>query len=489
MVIALVVTVLVVALAQLAGAPVRQASRRSWAEALAARGALRESRAGFRAWAALVRSARAPSRYREKRAIRREVARRARRAIVRRFGCDLLLLLGFAALVVGLGTASRLPVWDESGPVGDITPVLGVFTLLAVALLATDVRLNGRAEHVRAGGSALAGGAVRLVAVVAVLPLALRVGWVFAAAILAVSPTVTRVVERRRLRRALSRATVAQRTAEVIQEHQLVYLGDDCLPDVPVETVGPGEEVGRGANAVIMLARVASGPLNGHTELLYKRFATAVPAKVFASHRALLARPLATVGPELLDAGLSWPAATVTNGTEVLGVLINRVPPAFRTADGRARRGYVCLADDGYRESDRLLIARDVTAALTMLHDLGLVHSDLSWANIACADRGDRRAILIDCDGVLDVADRTSPQKTTLGWTVDGDHDPLTVERVRLARLIWRLALGDIGDDRPDGRRVAGWFTPRMRRAAARAEHTPPRARPARWWADQLSRV
>jgi hypothetical protein len=187
-----------------------------------------------------------------------------------------------------------------------------------------------------------------------------------------------------------------------------------------------------------------------------------------AALRAMAAFP-GTLAPEarhVLDTSAAWPLACVSDGTEAVGFLMNRVPRQF-TATTTARTklrelqyllyaprpmwGEIVPPD----AAGRIDIARAFVSLMRTLQDNSVVLGDISMANLLWSAGKPGRIFLIDCDSALLPGQPPVSAKAaqTPGW-----DDPLAppagldldTDRYKVALVVGRILAGD-AEVRPGG--------------------------------------
>lgn len=249
--------------------------------------------------------------------------------------------------------------------------------------------------------------------------------------------------------------------------------GSVSVADLAVDQLGSlGPVLGSGGQAVVYDLpgfRLPQAP----ERLVYKRYKAglAPPRSALArliNRRSDLADPLR----HRLDTITSWPLRMVTDGDDVLGVVLPRIPdsyfqdvvlPASGDRDTIVREvQHLFVIPDRNRRigmpvptpEQRLGVCRDLADALAFLHsdDVEVVFGDVNAKNELFRLDDEPTVMLVDCDAARIRGD-IAPQPNTPDWMPTDPRERLSLltDRYKFGLFVLRcLTPGDQGSTRTD---------------------------------------
>ncbi|SBT46186.1 hypothetical protein [Micromonospora auratinigra] len=217
---------------------------------------------------------------------------------------------------------------------------------------------------------------------------------------------------------------------------------DALAPQFDVRSLGELTQLGKGGQGCVYA--VDGFRINQQWPVVYKEYDPVVRSRLDVAQLRRMVSFVPTLDPATgrwLCEQSAWPAALVTCGPVVCGLLMRRIPADFEiclpAGGGTVRRpaGFQFLLNsDTYLarmaipvdDRGRLLLLADLARSLSRLHRLGAVVGDLSPNNLLFR-LGDRPGcFFIDCDAMRLAGGSALPQTETPDWEVPlPDGEPL----------------------------------------------------------------
>lgn len=202
--------------------------------------------------------------------------------------------------------------------------------------------------------------------------------------------------------------------------------------------LGPMSAIGKGGQALIYRLDKFAIP-GAPAPLVYKAYKSATAEVVSKPGLNGLIDVREKLAPKVqgwFDRTTAWPIRTVTEGSDVRGVLMPLIAPTFfqdligaggRTIPSKPRNSMFLFVDpsrglkSGYElptsTGEREAICFQLALLLKVLHDNRVVFGDISGANVLYALRPRPRILLVDCDAARRIGTSAAvPQLHTPGW-------------------------------------------------------------------------
>ncbi|PPA57284.1 hypothetical protein [Micromonospora chalcea] len=210
---------------------------------------------------------------------------------------------------------------------------------------------------------------------------------------------------------------------------------DDALaPQFDVRSLGALTQLGKGGQGCVYA--IDGLRINKEWPVVYKEYDPVVCPRLDVAQLRRMVSFVPTLDPATgrwLCEQCAWPAALVTSGPVVRGLLMRRIPADFEiglpAGGGTVRRpaGFQFLLNsDSYLarmaipvdDRGRLLLLADLARSLSRLHRLGVVVGDLSPNNLLFCLGNRPRCFFIDCDAMRLAGGSVLPQTETPDWEV-----------------------------------------------------------------------
>ncbi|MFI2714187.1 hypothetical protein ACH495_29105 [Micromonospora sp. NPDC018662] len=209
---------------------------------------------------------------------------------------------------------------------------------------------------------------------------------------------------------------------------------DALTPQFDVRSLGDLTQLGKGGQGCVYA--IEGLRINQEWPVVYKEYDPAVRAQLDVAQLRRMVSFVPGLDPATgrwLCEQSAWPAALVTRGSAVCGLLMRRIPAEFEivlpSGGGATRRpaGFQFLLNsDPYLarmaipvdDRGRLLLLADLARSLSRLHGLGVVVGDLSPNNLLFRLGDQPCCFFIDCDAMRLSGSSVLPQTETPDWEV-----------------------------------------------------------------------
>ncbi len=219
---------------------------------------------------------------------------------------------------------------------------------------------------------------------------------------------------------------------------------DEPAPRVDLSSLDIGAELGSGGQGKVSEARGTL--IEGKWRAVVKVYSPDALAKLnpeTLEKLVLFARQLPPQDKTWLYENYAWPASLVTNGGQVCGFLMRRVPTDytfdFHTQTQGVRRklsdvAFLLNSDDYVRNAglrvtdrDRLRILETVATSLSRLHSMDVAIGDLSPKNALFRLQPYPSSFFIDCDSLRLKGETALEQLETTDWEAPAGEQRATV--------------------------------------------------------------